>query len=59
MKSETIRWIASMAVAAVVAYFSAQAGIQERVTRLETRMDNMTDVVKEVRTDVKALLERR
>lgn len=54
---EMIRWILSLVFAGLVAYFTSQAALDKRLTVLEDRMQRTNDDIREVKADVRQLLQ--
>ena len=53
------KYIVTLILAALVAYFTAIGTLQARVSVLEDRYERLSDDVSEIKRDVKQLLQRR
>lgn len=54
---DVVRWLAMMALAGVVSYYTTTATIQARLAVAESEIRLMRDDVRELRADVKMILQ--
>lgn len=55
---EIVRWVLGLLLAAVVAYFTSMGAVQTRLAVAENNIQRIGDDLKEIKSDVKALLAR-
>jgi hypothetical protein len=54
---EALRWVAMLAIAGLVSYYTTTATIQARLAVAESEIKLMRDDVRELRADVKMILQ--
>ena len=57
-KGELLRYVLGLGLAAVVAYYTAQGAMQQRVTAVETKVESVQQDIRDIKSDVRELLQR-
>lgn len=53
---EVLRWVAMLVLAGLVSYFTTTGALATRMAVAESRIDRLSEDIREIKSDVKAVL---